>query len=188
MAASIRRLPETVVNRIAAGEVIERPAAAIKELVENSIDAGATRVEVTMAEAGRALIAVVDDGVGMSREELALAIERHATSKLPDDDLLRIGTLGFRGEALPSIGAVSRMSITSRPQAAAEAWRLEIEGGEVRVSEGQAADAGRHPRRKIDLHYTPTSPSPRFKSPWFTPATPPLQTSTFVGEHPHEQI
>ena len=133
MAASIRRLPETVVNRIAAGEVIERPAAAIKELVENSIDAGATRVEVTMAEAGRALIAVVDDGVGMSREELALAIERHATSKLPDDDLLRIGTLGFRGEALPSIGAVSRMSITSRPQAAAEAWRLEIEGGEVRA-------------------------------------------------------
>jgi DNA mismatch repair protein MutL len=131
MPASIRRLPETVVNRIAAGEVIERPAAAIKELVENAIDAQATRVEVTMAEAGRALIAVVDDGMGMSRDELALAIERHATSKLPDDDLLRIATLGFRGEALPSIGAVSRMSVTSRTRAAAEAWRLAVEGGEV---------------------------------------------------------
>ena len=111
---TIRRLPEIVVNRIAAGEVVERPAAAVKELVENAIDASASRIEVTLAQSGRALIVVVDDGVGMAQDELALALERHATSKLPDDDLLRIATLGFRGEALPSIGAVSRMTITSR--------------------------------------------------------------------------
>jgi DNA mismatch repair protein MutL len=128
----IRRLPEVVVNRIAAGEVIERPAAAVKELVENAIDAGAKRIEVTLSESGRSLIAVVDDGCGMGRDELALCIERHATSKLPDDDLLRIATLGFRGEALPSIGAVSRLAITSRSAEAAEAWSIAVEGGRVR--------------------------------------------------------
>src|ERR1041384_536115 len=106
----IRQFPPVVVNRIAAGEVIERPAAAIKELVENAIDARATRIDVTLGDAGRSLIAVVDDGVGMTPDELAWAVERHATSKLPDDDLLRIATLGFRGEALPSIGAVSRLT------------------------------------------------------------------------------
>ncbi|HEX6980827.1 MAG TPA: DNA mismatch repair endonuclease MutL [Alphaproteobacteria bacterium] len=126
---AIRRLPEVVVNRIAAGEVIERPAAAVKELVENAIDAGASRIDVTLGEAGRALIAVVDDGCGMSRDEIELAVERHATSKLPDDDLLRITTLGFRGEALPSIGAVSRLTITSRIAGADEAWSLTVEGG-----------------------------------------------------------
>ncbi len=125
----IRRLPEVVVNRIAAGEVIERPAAAVKELVENAIDAGASRIEVTLAEAGRALIAVVDDGCGMTGDELGLAIERHATSKLPDDDLLRIATLGFRGEALPSIGAVSRLTLTSRKAGGADAWSIAVEGG-----------------------------------------------------------
>ncbi len=126
---TIRRLPETLVNRIAAGEVIERPAAAVKELVENAIDAGATRIDVTLGEAGRALIAVADDGKGMNPAELDLAVERHATSKLPDDDLLAIRTLGFRGEALPSIGAVARLAIVSRPKNAAEAWSISVEGG-----------------------------------------------------------
>ncbi|HJS33186.1 MAG TPA: DNA mismatch repair endonuclease MutL [Alphaproteobacteria bacterium] len=128
---TIRRLPETVVNRIAAGEVIERPSAAVKELVENAIDAGATRIEITLGDAGRSLIAVIDDGKGMTREELSLAIERHATSKLPDDDLLHIATLGFRGEALPSIAAVARVAITSRTSDADAAWTIAVAGGET---------------------------------------------------------
>ena len=117
---TIRLLPPVLVNRIAAGEVVERPAAAVKELVENAIDAAATRIDIILHEGGQALIAVIDDGGGMSRYELALAVERHCTSKLPDDDLLRISALGFRGEALPSIGAVSRMRIVSRPASAAK--------------------------------------------------------------------
>ena len=125
----IRQLPSIVVNRIAAGEVIERPAAAVKELVENAIDAGATRIEVTLREGGQALIAVADNGHGMSRGELELAVERHCTSKLPDDDLLDIRMLGFRGEALPSIGAVSRLSIVSRPPGAESAWQIAVEAG-----------------------------------------------------------
>src|SRR5207302_7209511 len=125
----IRQLPPVVVNRIAAGEVIERPAAAVKELVENAIDAGARRIEVVLHEGGQALIAVGDDGVGMSRDELALAVERHCTSKLPDDDILEIKALGFRGEALPSIGAVSRLRIVSRPTEADNAWEIVVEAG-----------------------------------------------------------
>ncbi|HCO91590.1 MAG TPA: DNA mismatch repair protein MutL, partial [Alphaproteobacteria bacterium] len=100
---TIRRLPEATVNRIAAGEVVERPANVVKELTENAIDAGARQIDITIAEGGRALILVSDDGKGMSRDELSLAIERHATSKLADEDLFNITTLGFRGEALPSI-------------------------------------------------------------------------------------
>ena len=122
-------LPETLVNRIAAGEVVERPASAVKELVENAIDAGAGRIDVVLRDGGRTFISVEDDGRGMSADELTLAIERHATSKLPDDDLISIDTLGFRGEALPSIGAVSRMSITSRPRGSDSAWMIEVEGG-----------------------------------------------------------
>ena len=125
----IRQLPPIVVNRIAAGEVVERPAAAVKELVENAIDAGATRIDISLREGGQALIAVADNGDGMTRDELVLAVERHCTSKLPDDDLLEITALGFRGEALPSIGAVSRLRITSRPPGAESAWAIAVEAG-----------------------------------------------------------
>ncbi len=125
----IRRLPETLVNRIAAGEVIERPAAAVKELLENAIDAGATRIEIAIEDGGQRLIAVTDDGRGMSAFDLELAVERHATSKLPDGNLETITTLGFRGEALPSIGSVARLTLTSRAAGAGEAWTLEVDAG-----------------------------------------------------------
>jgi DNA mismatch repair protein MutL len=125
----IRRLPEGIANRIAAGEVIERPASVVKELVENAIDAGARQIDIAFRDGGRSLIRVSDDGEGMEKDELALAIERHATSKLLDDDLVDIRTLGFRGEALPSIGAVSRLTLASRARPAQEAWRIEVAGG-----------------------------------------------------------
>ena len=139
---TIRRLPETLVNRIAAGEVVERPAAAVKELVENALDAGAGRIEVSLRAGGAAEIAVADDGCGMSREELLLAVERHATSKLPQDDLASIAYLGFRGEALPSIAAVARMTLTSRPAGAEEAWSLSIEGGRAAAPRPAAGRQG----------------------------------------------
>lgn len=128
---TIRRLPEHVVNRIAAGEVIERPASAVKELVENALDAQATRIEVTIRDGGKSLISVTDNGIGMTPDELRLAVERHATSKLPEDNLDHIQTLGFRGEALPSIGSVGHLSITSRTAGADSAWCLTVDGGAV---------------------------------------------------------
>jgi DNA mismatch repair protein MutL len=139
---TVRRLPETVINRIAAGEVVERPASVIKELVENALDAGARRVEISIRDGGKSLIAVTDDGGGMTPDDLLLAIERHATSKLPDLDLQNIATLGFRGEALPSIGAISRLAITSRAAGADAAWSLSVEGGKVGTPAPAAQSAG----------------------------------------------
>jgi len=126
----IRRLPETLINRIAAGEVVERPASAVKELVENALDAGARRIIITLTNGGIDGIEVADDGHGMSPDQLRLAIERHATSKLPDEDLSAIATMGFRGEALPSIGSVATLSLTSRP-AGADGWQLVVDNGRI---------------------------------------------------------
>jgi DNA mismatch repair protein MutL len=139
---TIRRLPETVINRIAAGEVVERPASVVKELVENAIDAGAARIDAVIRGGGQTLIAVSDDGHGMGKDDLTLAVERHATSKLPGDDLLTIESLGFRGEALPSIGAVARLSIASRADGADDAWALSVDGGALTGPEPAAHPKG----------------------------------------------
>src|SRR6266852_7496616 len=125
----VRQLSEGIVNRIAAGEVVERPASAVKELIENALDAGASRIDILTDGGGRRLIRVGDDGAGMPRADLALAVERHATSKLADDDLLAIRTLGFRGEALPSLGAVARLAIATRHASEPHAWTIAVEAG-----------------------------------------------------------
>ncbi len=126
----VRQLSESIVNRIAAGEVVERPASVVKELVENALDAGSRRIDVLTDGGGRRLIRVTDDGEGMTRADLALAVDRHATSKLKGDDLMAIDTLGFRGEALPSIGAVARLTMTTRHKSEPHAWTLQLDAGE----------------------------------------------------------
>ncbi len=139
---SLRILPTTLVNRIAAGEVVERPASVLKELVENAIDAGARQVDVTLEQAGKNRIIVQDNGKGMDKNELALAVQRHATSKLPSDDLLDIQFLGFRGEALPSIGSVSRLTVTTRQKDSTHGWSLRVEGGDVGEVEPATCNVG----------------------------------------------
>jgi DNA mismatch repair protein MutL len=126
---TIRLLPPNLVNQIAAGEVVERPASALKELVENSIDAGASRVDIVLNDGGRSLIVVTDNGCGMTPQELIVAVDRHATSKLPSDDLLDINYLGFRGEALPAIGSVARLTVTSRTAGTDSGWYVVVAGG-----------------------------------------------------------
>ena len=145
---TIRLLPETTVNRIAAGEVVERPASVVKELVENAIDAGARHIDVVMTGGGRDYIGVTDDGRGMTAEDLALCVERHATSKLPDDDLLHVADLGFRGEALPSIGSVSRLTLTSRAEGSDEAWQVIVDAGAKQAPKPAALNQG----TKVEVH------------------------------------
>jgi DNA mismatch repair protein MutL len=148
----VRQLSEAIVNRIAAGEVVERPASVVKELVENALDAGASRIDVLTDGGGRRLIRVADDGEGMTRADLALAVDRHATSKLDDEDLIAIRTLGFRGEALPSIGSVARLAIATRHQREPHAWSIEVGAGVK--SEVKPAALGEGTRVEVrDLFY-----------------------------------
>jgi DNA mismatch repair protein MutL len=143
----IRHLPNTLINQIAAGEVVERPSAVVKELVENAIDAKASSIEIRIENGGKSLISIQDDGEGMSRDELIAALDRHATSKLPSDDLLNILHLGFRGEALPSIASVSRMSIDSFSHEEQEGWKITCEGG----NKGEPAPSSRPKGTKVEV-------------------------------------
>src|ERR1700743_152923 len=151
----VRQLPEQIVNRIAAGEVVERPASVVKELVENAIDAGAHRIDVFSDGGGRRKIVITDDGGGMTAADLALAVERHATSKLDDEDLLQIRTLGFRGEALPSIGSVARLSITTRHISEPHAWSLAVDAGAKALPSPAALKEGTRVEVADLFHATP---------------------------------
>src|SRR6266478_4940678 len=148
----VRQLSEGIVNRIAAGEVVERPASVVKELVENALDAGASRIDILSDGGGRRLLQVTDNGTGMNARDLALAVERHATSKLPDDNLLDIRTLGFRGEALPSIGAVARLAIVTRHAGEPHGWAIAVDAG--RKGEVKPAALGQGTRVEVrELFY-----------------------------------
>src|ERR1041385_4761121 len=151
---AIRQLPPDLVNRIAAGEVVERPASAVKELIENALDAGARRIEIAISNGGAEFIVVEDDGEGMGASDLRLAVERHATSKLPvlsgADDLSHIATLGFRGEALPSIGAVGRLLIASRT-ATGEAQEIRVDAGSIRGPAPCAFRAKGQPGTRVEV-------------------------------------
>ncbi len=139
---TIRLLPPNLVNQIAAGEVVERPASALKELVENAIDAGSTRIDIVLNDGGRTLIVVTDNGCGMTSQELMVAVDRHATSKLPSDDLLAINYLGFRGEALPAIGSVARLTVpAARPVPIPAGTLLSREGARMAVPRPSARHA-----------------------------------------------
>ena len=155
----IRKLSQGAINRIAAGEVIERPASVVKELVENAIDAKSSRVEITLEGGGRTSISVRDNGIGIDKDDLPIAIERHATSKLSGDegyeDILRVQTLGFRGEALPSIGAVARLSITSRTEGQDSAWRILVEGGKIQPLRPESGGIGTHVEVRDIFYATP---------------------------------
>lgn len=152
---AIRILPTSTVNRIAAGEVIERPASALKEIVENSLDAEAGVIEITIENGGRNLISITDNGTGMTKEELEMAVERHTTSKLPDDDLLNIDHFGFRGEALPSIGSVGRLSITSKHKNSDTCWKVSVEGGKKSRLSPAAIESGTKVELKDLFYATP---------------------------------
>jgi DNA mismatch repair protein MutL len=152
---TVRQLSEATINRIAAGEVVERPASVVKELVENALDAGARKIDVLSDGGGRRLIRVTDNGAGMTRADLALAVDRHATSKLDGDDLLAIDTLGFRGEALPSIGAAARLTVTTRHAQEPHAWAISVDAGEKSEVKPAALGHGTTVEVRDLFHATP---------------------------------
>ncbi|MDH4002870.1 MAG: DNA mismatch repair endonuclease MutL, partial [Xanthomonadales bacterium] len=140
---TIRLLPDHLINQIAAGEVVDRPSAVVKELVENSLDAGATVIKVQLEQGGKRAIRVMDDGQGMTRDELGLALQRHATSKIGSmDDLEHVATMGFRGEALPSIASVARLDLSARHASEEHGWSVRVRRGELSAPEPGAVQAG----------------------------------------------